>query len=146
MRRFLLGLFFLFNFSLMHASNPNENAISKTDTINYENKCLVFFHPTEQQFNDSLSKHSYYAEIESDFTYSVFAVKDSLSKSNIKCVVTDNEEIILVNLNGQKYEFKRNDFKSSYGAIYIDGVNEPRIITKIFPAAFYYELIGKVEH
>lgn len=143
MRRFLLGLFFLSNFSLINASTPNENAINETDTVNYENKCLVFFHPTEQQFNDSLSNHSYYAEIESDFSYSVLAVKDSLSKTNIKCITTDSEEIILVSSSGQKYEYRRAEFKSLYGAIYINGEDEPKIITRIFPSAFYFELIGK---
>ena len=105
-------------------------AESKLDTLNADNYNVLFFHPTESEFNELLKENgedSGLYEVDSDFGFYASKVYDSITKTDLK-VKNVTERIIKYSTDkGIKYLDRLKNKEHPYGIIFNKVNCEPKI-------------------
>tara|TARA_R110002111_G_C5796895_1_gene354857 strand:- start:44 stop:589 length:546 start_codon:yes stop_codon:yes gene_type:complete len=102
----------------------------KLDTLNADNYNVLFFHPTESEFNELLKKNgeeSGLYEVDSDFGFYASKVYDSLSKTDLKVEFVTQRIIKYSTKNGIKYFDRLKNTEHPYGIIFNKINCDPKI-------------------
>ena len=102
--------------------NPTE-LIAETvlDTLNADNYNVLFFHPTESEFNELLKEYGEETglyEVDSDFGFYASKVYDSLSKTDFQVEFVTEKIIKYSTNNGTKYFDRFKNVEHPYGIIF----------------------------
>jgi hypothetical protein len=103
---------------------------SKLDTLNADNYNVLFFHPTESEFNELLKENgeeSGLYEVDSDFGFYSSKVYDSLSKTDLKVEFVTERIIKYSTKNGIKYFDRLKNAEHPYGIIFNKINCDPKI-------------------
>ena len=106
----------------LSTENPTKlKTESKLDTLNADNYNVLFFHPSESEFNELLKENgeeSGIYEVDSDLGFYASKVYDSLSKTDFKAEFV-TERIIKYSTNdGIKYFDRFENVEQPYGIIF----------------------------
>ncbi len=102
----------------------------KKDTVNADNYNVLFFHPTESEFNVLLKENgenSGLYEVDSDFGFYSSKVYDSLAKTDLKVKFVTERIIKYSTNNGTKYFDRFKNKEQPYGIIFNQQECEPKI-------------------
>ena len=104
----------------------------KLDTLDIDNYNLLFFHPNEMEFDKLIKEYGEESEglyeVDSDFSFYVNKVYDSIMKTDLKVKIITERIIKYSTKNGIKYLDRLKNKEHPYGII-INNVNcEPKII------------------
>jgi hypothetical protein len=107
--------------------NPTE---SKLDTLNADNFNVLFFYPTESEFNELLKENgedSGLYEVDSDFGFYASKVYDSLSKTELKVKFVTERIIKYSTKSGTEYFDRFKNVEHPYGIIFNKISCDPKI-------------------
>ncbi|MBL7471729.1 hypothetical protein [Robertkochia sediminum] len=102
---------------------------SNLDTLNADNYNLLFFHPTEAEFNEllkELGEDSGLYEVDSDFGFYSNKVFDSLSTTDLKVKFVTERIIKYTTKEGIKYFDRLLNNDQHYGVIFNNPKCDPR--------------------
>lgn len=118
----------------------------QTDTaaaFNVSGKAIVFFLPTEKEFQELFEKEgeeSGIYEVSSDFSYYANEIIDSLSNASIKTLTTTNP-VIVISYKAKVKIVDRRKLDHIVGVIFTDGVKEPLVNTGVYTDLDYWQMI-----
>ena len=102
----------------------------KLDTLHADNYNVLFFHPTESEFNELLKENgeeSGLYEVDSDFGFYASKVYDSLLKTDLKVEFVTERIIKYSTKNGVKYFDRLKNAEHPYGIIFNNINCDPKI-------------------
>jgi hypothetical protein len=118
----LLILVFFVMGSLSHAG-------TKDEVLDVKGKAVVFFGPTEREYNALSEKEkNYLSEMLSDFYHYRDSLVPYLESNNIKPVITSDQKITIHLAGDKSRTYVRKNFKYVVGQIITDGKREPRVV------------------
>ena len=115
----------------LKTENPIEiGTESKLDTLNADDYNVLFFHPTESEFNELIKENgedSGIYEVDSDFGFYASKVYDSITKTDLKIKNVTERIIKYSTENGIKYLDRLKNKEHPYGIIFNKINCEPKI-------------------
>ncbi len=102
---------------------------AKNDVLDVKGKAVVFFGPTEKEYN-SLSENdkNEWNEVLSDFYHYRDKTIPFLQSNNIKPIITADMNIKIHLAGGDSRTYVRKKFKHIVGYILTDGTKEPKVV------------------
>lgn len=143
---FILGVFFL-SASSCNEENTKGNssgavASSPSSKAESRNKQVVFFTPSSTELAETIEQTG---DVEGtmsgidDFENNVEKFMDSTGIPGLEVRITDTPEIRLTMENGEVFTLKR-DKDNVYGAIFFDGVQQPKVTKGLYLDFEYRDL------
>lgn len=113
---------------LLIIGNPSYGA-SKNVVLDVKGKAVVFFGPTEKEYNAlSENEKNEWNEVLSDFYHYRDKTISFLESNNIKPIITADMNIKIHLKGGKSRTYVRKDFKHIVGYILTDGNKEPKVV------------------
>jgi len=101
---------------------------SSTDVLDVKGKAVVFFGPTEREYNSLTENYkNEWSEVLSDFYHYRDKTIPYLESNKIKPIVTANTKII-IHTGTNARTFVRKNFKHIVGYILTDGNKKPKVV------------------
>jgi hypothetical protein len=118
----LIILILLVMGSLSHAG-------TKDEVLDVKGKAVVFFGPTEKEYNSlSEKERNELNEVLSDFYHYRDSLVPYLESNNIKPVITSDRKITIHLAGDKSRTYVRTKFKYVVGQIITDGKREPKVV------------------
>ena len=116
------------NINLNSESQRDSNNLKLQDTVDVDKYELLFFHPSEEEFDKLLQKYGEgLNEVDSDYAYYANKVFDSISKTDSKVKIITERIIKLTLRNGIKYIDRIKNDDGHYGVIFNAPNCDPQI-------------------
>jgi len=113
---------------LLMIVNPSYGG-PKDDILDVEGKAVVFFEPTEKEYNSlSENEKNEWNEVLSDFYHYRDSIIPDLESNNIKPVITSAMKITIHFAGDKSRTYIRKKFKQNVGYLLTDGNKEPKVI------------------
>jgi hypothetical protein len=102
---------------------------TSADTFSVSGKCMVFFQPSDVEYNEMVNKDvdGGIYEVRSDFGYYSQVMMDTLQSSDVKPYMTICKVINVTLDNGDHVFISLNNGNSVVGTVLSDGVQTPKV-------------------
>lgn len=112
------------------------------DALVIENKKIVIFRLSEEEFLIRSNENQGFYELDSDFSTILGLLKDELDKRGLSYMMTTKKHIKFLS-SEEEFHINLDSIGAFYGVIFYDGQSNPVVSVGAYPLEYYIEILDK---